>query len=166
MSIEQLQNVLKWLEKDLEHFAEDDEIIQEQMQKQIVGIAPCILLKEVNLTYLKILYKKEIRKAKVYVFPTIHMQENTICIIFRCSFLRFQRFQDFKIQKNFWTERVSFCENRIVSEAQFYIRLFFRSQDPMGALFSEEMYSFWRSFFLRRLFFMGTFLYRDCFQFK
>ena len=166
MSIEQLQNVLKWLEKDLEHFAEDDEIIQEQMQKKIVGIAPCILLKEVNLTYLKILYKKEIRKAKVYVFPTIHMQENTICIIFRCSFLRFQRFQDFKIQKNFWTERVSFCENRIVSEAQFYIRLFFRSQDPMGALFSEEMYSFWRSSFLRRLFCMGTFLYRDCFQFK
>ena len=34
MSIEQLQNVLKWLEKDLEHFAEDDEIIQEQMQKK------------------------------------------------------------------------------------------------------------------------------------
>ena len=34
MSIEQLQNVLKWLEKDLEHFAEDDEIIQEQVQKK------------------------------------------------------------------------------------------------------------------------------------
>ena len=117
-------------------------LFKSKCKKKIVGIAPCILLKEVNLTYLKILYKKEIRKAKVYVFPTIHMQENTICIIFRCSFLRFQRFQDFKIQKNFWTERVSFCENRIVSEAQFYIRLFFRSQDPMGALFSEEMYSF------------------------
>ena len=117
-------------------------LFKSKCKKKIVGIAPCILLKEVNLTYLKILYKKEIRKAKVYVFATIHMQENTICIIFRCSFLRFQRFQDFKIQKNFWTERVSFCENRIVSEAQFYIRLFFRSQDPMGALFSEEMYSF------------------------
>ena len=117
-------------------------LFKSKCKKKIVGIAPCILLKEVNLTYLKILYKKEIRKAKVYVFPTIHMQENTICIIFRCSFLRFQRFQDFKIQKNFWTERVSFCENRIVSEAQFYIRLFFRSQDPMGALFSEEKYSF------------------------
>ena len=117
-------------------------LFKSKCKKKIVGIAPCILLKEVNLTYLKILYKKEIRKVKVYVFPTIHMKENTICIIFRCSFLRFQRFQDFKIQKNFWTERVSFCENRIVSEAQFYIRLFFRSQDPMGALFSEEMYSF------------------------
>ena len=117
-------------------------LFKSKCKKKIVGIAPCILLKEVNLTYLKILYKKEIRKAKVYVFPTIHMQENTICIIFRCSFLRFQRFQDFKIQKNFWTERVSFCENRIVSEAQFYIRLFFRSQDLMGALFLEEMYSF------------------------
>ena len=111
-------------------------------KKKIVGIAPCILLKEMNLTYLKILYNKEIRKAKVYVFPTIHMQENTICIIFRCSFLRFQRFQDFKIQKSFWAEGASFCENRIVSEAQSYIRLFFRSQDPMGTLFSERCTAF------------------------
>ena len=35
MSIEQLQNVLKWLEKDLEHFSQDDEIIQKQIQKKI-----------------------------------------------------------------------------------------------------------------------------------
>ena len=43
MSIEQLQNVLKWLEKDLEHFAEDDEIIQEQMQKKKKNRGNCTL---------------------------------------------------------------------------------------------------------------------------
>ena len=35
MSIEQLQNVLKWLEKDLEHFSQDDEIIQKQIKKNM-----------------------------------------------------------------------------------------------------------------------------------
>ena len=35
MSIELLQNVLKLLEKDLEHFSQDDEIIQKQIQKNI-----------------------------------------------------------------------------------------------------------------------------------
>ena len=34
MSIEQLQNVLKWLEKDLEHFSQDDEINQKKIQKK------------------------------------------------------------------------------------------------------------------------------------
>ena len=68
MSIEQLQNVLKWLEKDLEHFSQDDEIVQKQIQKKnIAGIAACVLHKEVNLTYLKILYKKNVERTNVRI---------------------------------------------------------------------------------------------------
>ena len=100
----------------------------------------------------------------MYLFPTIHMQEKTFCIIFKWLFSRFQRFQDFKIQKSFYTEGVSFCENKMIFEAQFDIRLIFRSQDLMGALLSEQMYSFWRSSFFKRLFSMGMVLYKDCFQ--
>ena len=37
MSNEQLHNVLKWLEKDLEHFIQDDELIQKQIQKKYRG---------------------------------------------------------------------------------------------------------------------------------
>ena len=37
MSNEQLHNVLKWLEKDLEHFTQDDELIQKQIQKKYRG---------------------------------------------------------------------------------------------------------------------------------
>ena len=100
----------------------------------------------------------------MYVFPTIHMQEKTFWIIFQWLFSRFQRFQDFKIQKSFYTGGVSFCENKMISEAQFYIRLIFRSQVPMGTLLLEQMYSFWRSSFFKRVFFMGIVLYKDCFQ--
>ena len=100
----------------------------------------------------------------MYLFPTIHMQEKNFCIIFKWLFSRFQRFQDFKIQKSFYTEGVSFCENKMIFEAQFDIRLIFRSQDLMGALLSEQMYSFWRSSFFKRLFSMGMVLYKDCFQ--
>ena len=164
MSIEQLQNVLKWLEKDLEHFAEDDEIIQEQVQKKSWELHLVFYLRKWTWRTLKFWTKKKSGKQKcTYSLRFTCKKMLSALSLDSLSFLRFQRFQDFKIQKNFWTERVSFCENRIVSEAQFYIRLFFRSQDLMGALFSEEMYSFWRSSFLRRLFCMGTFLYRDCF---
>ena len=37
MSNEQLRNVPKWLEKDLEHFSQDDELIQKQIQKKYWG---------------------------------------------------------------------------------------------------------------------------------
>ena len=37
MSNEQLRNVPKWLEKDLEHFSQDDELIQKQIQTKYRG---------------------------------------------------------------------------------------------------------------------------------
>ena len=45
---------------------------------------------------------KKIRKEQMYVFPTIDMQENTFCIIFKWIF--FWDFWDFKIKKRFATE--------------------------------------------------------------
>ena len=126
MSIEQLQNVLNWLEKDLEHFSQDDENIQKQIQKEVSPEWQLVFYTRKWIWRTIKFCTRKMRKEEMYVFPAIHMQERTFCIIFK--WFLFWDFSDFKIsklKKSLHRRRI-FLWNKIISEAQLYIRLLFR----------------------------------------
>ena len=113
MSIEQLQNVLKWLEKDLEHFSQDDEIIQKQIKK---NMSPDLQLVFYTRKWiwrtLKFRTAEKCEKNKCTYSLRFTFKKRLSGLHLNDFFFRFVRFQDFKIKKNFCTGGGFFCETR------------------------------------------------------